>query len=165
MVWTSTRQNTTQLLKLCEALVQQFPWRCYGNIWWNQRTPSPLRRWGRKTTTSHGRDAAVALPSTWSQPPVDLSSDSPPASSEMTRGLDSASPVVKALRLTVQETWWDTIFSVNGNQMVQDSCSADFFFMIHLQIFNVILHLCLHIILYNVVYETLLIKQFFQNGK
>lgn len=37
--------------------------------------------------------------------------------------------------------------------------------MIHLQIFNVILHLCLHIILYNVVYETLLIKQFFQNGK
>lgn len=118
MGWTSTRRNTTQLWKPCEAPAPQFRWRCYGSIWWNQRTPSPPRRWGQKTTTSRGRDAAAAWPSTWSRPPADLSSDSPPAWSEMTRGWDSASPAAKAPPLTVQGTWWDShgVLAVTAKQ-------------------------------------------------
>lgn len=123
MEWTSMRRNTTQLWKLCEAPAPRFLWPCYGSTWWNQRTPSPPRRWGLKTTTSPGRGVAAAWPSTWSPPPADLSSDSTPAWSEMTRGWDSASPVAKAPRLTVQETWWDSrSFSlVIGYQKFQNS--------------------------------------------
>lgn len=147
MVWTSMRQNTTQLSKRCEAPGRQFLWRCYVNIWWNQRTPSPPRRWGQRTTTSHGRGAAAASPSTWSQPPADLSSASPPAWSEMTRGLDSASPVVKAPHLTVQETRWDSnaILLPQGKQIFQDSCSADCFFVVHLLIIHIILCVCVYV--------------------
>lgn len=107
MEWTSMKQNITQQLKLFVALVLQFPWQCYGSVWWSQRMPSPPRHCGQRMTTSRGRDGAVASPSTWRRLPAGLSSDSPPAWSETTRGWDSASQGVKAPRPTAQETRWD----------------------------------------------------------
>lgn len=106
MEWTSTKLSITQQWKLSAAPVLQSPWRCCGSAWWNQRTPSPPRRWGPRTTTSHGRGGAAALPSIWRTVQVGRGSGSPPASSVMTRGWDSALQGGKAPRRTAQGTRW-----------------------------------------------------------
>lgn len=107
MEWTSTKQNIILQWRLFVALVLQFPCRCYGNVWWNRRTPSRPHHWGLRTTTSHGRDGAVASPSTWRPVSAGLGTGYPPVWCEMTKGWDSASQGAKGPHPIAQETRWD----------------------------------------------------------
>ncbi len=124
MGWTSTKQNITRQLKLSAALVLQFLWQCCGSEWWSQRTPSPPRRWGQRTTISRGRDGAAVSPSTWRRLPAGLNNGSPPAWSETTRGWDSASQGARAPHPTAQETRWDRKLINHFDHLLMDQVSV-----------------------------------------